>query len=180
MTVIVPADGIETEQAVRAAAGYKGPVYIRLGRSAVPVIYDDDYKFEIGKASVLREGKDVTVFATGIMVSAALDAADSLAGEGVEVEVINVSTIKPLDAETVVRSLQKTKAGVTAEEHSIIGGLGAAVAELSCENYPVPLVRVGIKDVFGESGTPNELLVKYGLTSEDIVRAVQRVIQRKY
>ncbi|WP_227762343.1 transketolase family protein [Zhaonella formicivorans] len=179
MTVIVPADGIETEQAVRAAAGYKGPVYIRLGRSAVPVIYDDDYKFEIGKASVLREGKDVTVFATGIMVSAALDAADSLAGEGVEVEVINVSTIKPLDAETVVRSLQKTKAGVTAEEHSIIGGLGAAVAELSCENCPVPLVRVGIKDVFGESGTPNELLVKYGLTSEDIVQAVRNVLQRK-
>lgn len=180
MTVIVPADSIETEQAVRAAAGYKGPVYIRLGRSAVPVIYDDGYKFEIGKASVLRKGKDVTVFATGIMVSSALDAADSLAGEGVEVEVINVSTIKPLDVETVVRSLQKTKAGVTAEEHSIIGGLGAAVAELSCENYPVPLVRVGIKDVFGESGTPNELLVKYGLTSEDIVQAVQRVIQRKY
>ncbi|MDS1030595.1 transketolase family protein [Bacillota bacterium LX-D] len=178
MTVLVPADGIETEQAVRAAAYYQGPVYIRLGRSGVPVIYDDQYTFAIGKANVLKEGADVTILATGIMVSLALEAAEALQKEGVAAEVINVSTIKPLDAATILQSLQKTKAAVTAEEHSIIGGLGSAVAELSAENFPVPLVRVGVKDVFGESGKPAELLEKYGLTAQGIKEAVAKVLKK--
>lgn len=179
MTVIVPADAVETEQAVRKAAEYQGPVYIRLGRSGVPVIYDENYRFEIGKAHILREGSHVTLIAAGIMVSAALEAADLLAREGIEAEVINLSTIKPLDAQTLLQSLRKTGCAVTAEEHSIIGGLGSAVAELAAENYPVPIIRVGIKDVFGESGKPAELLEKYGLTPLDLVRAAREVLQRK-
>lgn len=179
MTVIVPADGVETEQAVIKAAKYEGPVYIRLGRSGVPVIYDENYQFEIGKAHVVREGSQVTIVAAGIMVSAALEAAETLAQEGIEAEVINLSTIKPLDEATILQSLQKTGCVVTAEEHSIIGGLGSAVAELAAEKYPVPLVRVGVKDVFGESGKPHELLEKYGLTPQDIVQAAKEVVARK-
>lgn len=179
MTVIVPADGVETEQAVIKAAKYEGPVYIRLGRSGVPVIYDENYQFEIGKAHVVREGSQVTIVAAGIMVSAALEAAETLTQEGIEAEVINLSTIKPLDEATILQSLQKTGCVVTAEEHSIIGGLGSAVAELAAEKYPVPLVRVGVKDVFGESGKPHELLEKYGLTPQDIVQAAKEVVARK-
>jgi len=179
MTVIVPADGIEAEQAVFAAAEHEGPVYIRLGRSGVPVIYDSAYEFRIGKASVLKEGREATIFATGIMVSEALKAAEQLAAEGLEIGVINISTLKPLDTEAIIRAAQETGAVVTAEEHNIIGGLGSAVAEVLAENCPVPLVRVGIQDTFGESGKPQELLDKYGLNVSTVREAVRKAIQRK-
>lgn len=178
-TVLVPCDGVETDKAVRAAAAHNGPVYIRLGRSDIPIITTPDTPFEIGKANIMREGKDVTVFACGIMVNEALTAAETLASEGVSVEVINVSTIKPLDVDTIVASAKKTGAVVTAEEHSIIGGLGGAVAEVLCEECPVPMKRVGMQDCFGESGTPADLLKKYGMTAQDIASAAKLVIARK-
>lgn len=179
MTVIVPADGIETEKAVLKAAELEGPVYIRLGRSAVPVLYDEGYEFEVGRASVLRQGSDATIMACGIMVTEALQAAEALQEEGISAGVINVSTVKPIDAATVVAAAQATGAVVTAEEHSIIGGLGSAVAEVLAENYPVPLERVGVQDTFGESGKPQELLEKYGLTAAKIREAVHKVLKRK-
>ncbi|MGI6144868.1 MAG: transketolase family protein [Clostridia bacterium] len=179
MTVIAPADGIEAEKAVMAAVQYEGPVYIRLGRSAVPVIYGEEHEFKIGKASQLRDGQDVTIFACGIMVKESLQAAEELAGEGISVRVINMATIKPLDEEAIIRAAKETGAIVTAEEHSIIGGLGSAVAEVLVENAPVPLVRVGVKDTFGESGEPDELLEKYGLTVKEIKEAVYKVIKKK-
>jgi len=179
MTVFVPADAVETSRVVRAAAEIDGPVYIRLGRMAVPVLHGDDFQFVAGKAVTMRQGRDVTVVACGIMVPAALEAAAALAGEGVEAGVLNVHTVKPLDVEALVAAAKATGAVVTAEEHSIIGGLGSAVAEALGEHYPVPLKRVGIRDVFGESGAPGELLVKYGLTPRDIVAAVKEVLGRK-
>lgn len=179
MTVIAPADAVETAKAVRAAAVHRGPVYIRLSRLATPVIFGADYQFEIGKAVVVREGKDVSLLSTGTMLAAALAAADRLADEGIRAEVVNVATLKPLDARTILASLGKTGCGVTCEEHSIIGGLGSAVAELVVENDPLPLTRVGILDVFGESGRPDELLQRFGLTADDIVIAARRVFQRK-
>ena len=179
MIVIAPADGIEAEKAVMAAVQYEGPVYIRLGRSAVPVIYGEEHEFKIGKASQLRDGQDVTIFACGIMVKESLQAAEELAGEGISVRVINMATIKPLDEEAIIRAAKETGAIVTAEEHSIIGGLGSAVAEVLVENAPVPLVRVGVKDTFGESGEPDELLEKYGLTVKEIKEAVYKVIKKK-
>lgn len=179
MTVIVPADGIETEKAVLKAAELEGHVYIRLGRSAVPVLYDEGYEFEVGRASVLRQGSDATIMACGIMVSEALQAAEALQEEGISAGVINVSTVKPIDAATVVAAAQTTGAVVTAEEHSVIGGLGSAVAEVLAENYPVPLERVGVQDTFGESGKPQELLEKYGLTAAKIREAVHKVLKRK-
>lgn len=179
MTVIAPADAVETASAVRAAAAHRGPVYIRLSRLATPVIFGADYQFEIGKAVVVREGKDVSLFSTGTMLAAALAAAERLADEGIRSEVVNVATLKPLDARTILASLAKTGCGVTCEEHSIIGGLGSAVAELVVENEPLPLTRVGILDVFGESGKPDELMQRFGLTADDIVIAARRVFQRK-
>jgi len=180
MTVICPADDVETMAAVKAASEYNGPVYIRLGRSSVPTINDrPEYKFEIGKAVLLREGKDVSIFATGIMVSEALKAAEELQKEGIEAEVINIHTIKPIDEEAVVNSVKKTKAAVTCEEHNIIGGLGSAVCEVLAEKCPAPVKRVGIKDTFGESGKPAELLKKYGLTKDDIIKAVKEAIALK-
>lgn len=179
MTVIVPADGPETRQAVKVAAQHPGPVYIRLGRSAVPVLFDDEYRFDIGRAVILKTGTDVSIFACGIMVAEALDAAKLLAEQGIEAEVINLATIKPLNAEQISASAAKTGAVVTCEEHSIIGGLGSAVAEVLGEHYPAPLERVGIKDVFGQSGTPAELLQYYGLTPEAIAAAAKRAISRK-
>lgn len=179
MTVIVPADAAETAVAVRLAAEYRGPVYIRMGRSAVPVIHEQGLSMEWGKAMVLRKGTDITLVATGIMVSAALEAAQQLAGDGIEAEVIDVPFIKPFDAATVSASVRKTGAVVTAEEHSIIGGLGGAVAEALAENAPAPMERVGVKDTFGESGTPDALLKKYGLTTTDIVAAAKKVLMRK-
>ncbi len=174
MTVIVPADGEEARQAVFAAAAYRGPVYIRLGRPAVPVIYDADYQFQIGCASVLRQGRDAAIIACGIMVHKALEAADELAATGLEVMVVNMSTIKTLDREAVLAAAV-TGAVVTAEEHTIIGGLGSAVAEVLATEKPVPLAMVGIRDTFGESGKPDQLLQKYGLTAGEIVAAVKRL-----
>lgn len=186
MTVIVPADAIETVKAVKSAAEFYGPTYIRLSRPKTPIVYQsEDYNFKIGKGVVMREGKDVTIFACGIMVAKALDAAEELmnptmAGkENIDCRVVNLHTIKPIDKELIVKCAEETGAIVTAEEHSIVGGLGAAVAEVLVENTLVPMIRVGIKDMFGESGKPEELLVKYGLTSQDIINAVKAVLKRK-
>ncbi|AFM43438.1 transketolase, alpha subunit [Desulfosporosinus acidiphilus SJ4] len=179
MTVLVPADGEETRQMVLAAADYKGPVYIRMGRLEVPVIFDENYHFEIGKAKVLKEGSDAAIMANGLMVACALEAAELLAAEGINVSVVNVSSVKPIDEETILRVAKETRAVVTAEEHNIIGGLGSAVAEILGEKLPTPMVRVGLKDTFGESGRPYELLEKYGLTKEDLVKAVREVLSKK-
>ncbi|AEB75099.1 transketolase family protein [Clostridium botulinum] len=180
MTVINPSDAVETEAVIRAIAEYNGPCYVRLGRAAVETINDNaDYKFEIGKGITLREGKDATIIATGIMVEAALEAYNMLAEEGIKVKVINIHTIKPIDTELITKAAQETGIIVTAEEHSVIGGLGSAVCEVVSETHPVPVMKVGIKDVFGESGKPNELLKAYGLTAEDIVKAVKKGISLK-
>ena len=180
MTVICPADDIEARAAVFAAAEYEGPVYMRFGRLAVPRIFDESYKFELGKAVTLREGSDVTIIATGLMVNEAIEAAKALADEGISAEVINIHTIKPLDKEAIIRSAAKTGAVVTAEEHSIIGGLGGAVAEALCESgKPVPVVRLGVNDVFGRSGPALELLHIYGLDAQNIVAKAKQAIALK-
>lgn len=179
MTVLVPADGPEAKNAVKAAADYEGPVYIRLGRSGVPTITDEDVPFVIGKGRVMREGADVTLIGCGMMVAKALEAADVLAAEGVNAAVIDMSTIKPIDRELIVEWAKKTGAIVTAEEHNVIGGLGSAVAEVLVEEVLVPMERVGIEDVFGESGTGGELVEKYRLTAEHIVEKAKRAIARK-
>lgn len=179
MTVISPADAYMTYAATLAIAEYGGPVYMRLGRSPVPVISKEGDEFVIGKARVLSEGSDVTLFGTGQLTYGCMEAAEELKKEGISAEVVDVSTIKPLDAETVLKSVGKTGCAVTAEEHSIIGGLGSAIAELLSEELPVPLRRVGTKDIFGESGKPGELFVKYGLTSKDIAEAARRSVKKK-
>jgi len=179
MVVLVPADGEETRQAVIAASQHKGPVYIRMGRLGLPVLFKEDYHFEIGKANVLKEGTDAAIMANGIMVSAALEAAAQLAAEGINVSVVNVASVKPLDEETILRVAAQAKAVVTAEEHNIIGGLGSAIAEVLGEKMPTPMVRVGLRDTFGESGQPQELLEKYGLTAADLVKAVNQVLKKK-
>ncbi|WP_434510993.1 transketolase family protein [Desulfitobacterium sp. AusDCA] len=179
MTVLVPADGEETRQAIYAAAHHKGPVYIRMGRLDVPLLFDENYTFEIGKANVLREGSDVVIFANGVMVAAALEAAEESAKRGINAAVVNVASVKPLDQETIIRMAKATGAVVTAEEHTVIGGLGSAVAEVLAENAPAPMARVGIKDSFGQSGRPYELLEKYGLTSKEIMEAIGEVLKRK-
>ena len=179
MTVIVPADGVETKQVVMAAAEHQGPVYIRLGRPKVPVLLGDDYKFEIGKGVVLKEGTDVTLIGTGIMVSKAMEAAELLAADGISAAVVNISTIKPLDNALITEMAQKTGAVVTAEEHNIYGGLGSAVAEVLVETCPVPMARVGAEDKFGESGLPDELLEKYGLTAANIAAKAKAVVAKK-
>ena len=179
MTVLVPADGVEAEQMILEAARVYGPMYVRLGRSAVPTIFDENYKFEIGKGTVVRQGNDATIIACGIMVYEAIKAAKELALEGINARVINMSTIKPIDKELIITAAKETKAIVTAEEHSIIGGLGSAVSEVVSEECPVVVKKVGVKDSFGESGTPAELLKKYGLTANDIVEAVKEAINKK-
>lgn len=179
MTVLVPADGPEAYNAVMAAAEVEGPVYIRLGRSAVPTITDPDEAFVIGKGKCLREGADVTLIACGMMVAVALDAAELLAAEGVSAAAIDMSTIKPIDRALISEWAGKTGAVVTAEEHNIIGGLGSAVAEVLALDKPVPMEMVGIEDVFGESGTAAALVEKYGLTKEHIADAAKRAIARK-
>lgn len=180
MTVICPSDAVEAEAAVKAVAEMDGPCYVRLGRSGVSVINDNaDYKFEIGKAVQLREGKDAVIIATGIMVDAALEAYNNLAEEGIKVSVLNIHTIKPIDKEAIINVARQTGAVITAEEHSVIGGLGSAVCEVLSENLPTPVVRVGIKDTFGQSGKPAELLKAYKLTAEDIVKAVKKCIALK-
>ena len=171
MVVLNPSDAVEARQMVLAAAEYVGPMYLRFGRAATPVIHDDSYKFEIGKGEVVKEGKDVSIIATGIMVAKAIEAAETLKADGIDAEVINISTIKPLDNELVLASAKKTGKVVTAEEHSIIGGLGSAVCELLAEEHPVKVTRIGVKDTFGQSGTPAALLEHYGLTAADIVKA---------
>lgn len=175
MVVLNPSDAVEAKKAVYAAVDYYGPVYIRFGRAATPVIHSENYEFKIGKGEVLREGNDVLIIATGIMVSKALEAAEELSRENIEATVVNISTIKPLDADLIVSLAKKIGRVVTAEEHSIIGGLGSSVAELLSEENPTRLKRVGIKDVFGQSGTPDDLLEYYGLTSRHIVEAVKSI-----
>jgi len=179
MVVISPADAHEAYAATMAIAEYDGPCYMRLGRSDVPVILPEDVKFTIGKASVLRNGKDVTLIGTGQMVEACIEAADILEGKGLSAEVINMSTVKPLDSETVTASVKKTGCCVTAEEHSIIGGLGSAVADAVASNCPVPMRMIGTKDTFGESGAPADLMKKYGLTAGDIVKAAEDAVSKK-
>jgi transketolase len=180
MTVINPADDIETKAAIKAIAEYNGPCYVRLGRMPVDEINNiENYEFKIGKGVTLLEGNDVTIIGTGIMVEAALEAKGILSKEGINARVINIHTIKPIDKELIIKAAKETGVIVTAEEHSIIGGLGSAVSEVLCEEYPVPVLKVGVKDVFGESGKPDQLLKKYGLTAIDIVEMVKKAISMK-
>jgi len=179
MTVINPADSIEAEQAVIKAAEMQGPVYIRLGRMNVEDVYDESYKFEIGKGVELKNGNDASIIATGLMVQEALKAAKILSEEGIEARVINIHTIKPIDKDIIIKAAKETKTIVTAEEHSIIGGLGSAVLETLSDVYPVPVKRVGVLDTFGESGKPADLLEKYHLTAKDIVEACKEAIKLK-
>jgi transketolase len=180
MTVICPSDAVETEAAIKAITEYNGPCYVRLGRSGVNIINDTpEYKFQIGKGVELKVGTEATIIATGIMVDAALEAHEILKQEGINVRVINIHTIKPIDSEIIIKAAKETGVIITAEEHSIIGGLGSAVAEVTSENFPVPVIRVGIKDVFGESGKAEELLKAYGLTAEEIVNAVKKGLKLK-
>ncbi len=178
-TVIVPADAIETAQAVRKAASSYGPFYIRLARLKTPLVYTEDYRFELGKAVAMRQGRDVTVIATGIMISAALEAADNLKKKGVDCCVLNIHTLKPVDEEAIIKTAKATGAIVTAEEHLEHGGLGSIIAQVVARHCPVPMEFVAIKDTYAESGTPAELLEKYGLTARDIEQAVQTVLERK-
>ncbi|GLI55937.1 transketolase [Propionigenium maris DSM 9537] len=173
MVVLSPADATETKKMVHAAAEYNGPVYIRMGRLDVPVLFDEDYDFEIGPANTIKEGTDVTVAATGILVAEALTAAEKLAEEGISVRVINVGTIKPLDGNTILKAAQETKFIVTAEEHSVIGGLGSAVSEFLGETHPTLVKKIGIYDEFGQSGKGAELLEKYELTAEKIISVIK-------
>ena len=180
MTVINPADAIETDAVIKAIAEMEGPCYVRLGRLAVNNVNDAaTYKFELGKGITLKEGNDVTLVATGIMVEAALEAAEMLAKEGINARVINIHTIKPIDREILVNAAKETGAIVTAEEHNVIGGLGSAVAEVLTEECPVPVLKVGVQDTFGESGKPNELLEAYGLTANNIVEKAKKAINCK-
>ena len=180
MTVVNPSDAVEALAAVEAAASTYGPFYLRFGRAAVPVINDrPDYKFELGKGVLLRDGKDVTIIATGIMVSMALEAAETLAVDGIDARVINIHTIKPIDREIIIKAASETGAIVTAEEHNIIGGLGSAVSEVVCESCPVPVVKVGVNDCFGRSGKVPALLEMYGLTPANIVENVKKAIALK-
>lgn len=174
MTVISPADGVEAKKAVKAAALHKGPVYLRFGRMAVETIFDEDYEFEIGKGKILKEGTDVAIIATGIMVGEALKAAEILEKDGLNAMVVNIHTIKPIDEDIILKAAQ-CGAIVTAEEHTIIGGLGSAVAEVLAERKPTPMRRIGIRDKFGQSGKPDDLLKLYNLTAEDIANAAKEM-----
>ena len=173
MIVLSPADAVETKKMIFAAAEYDGPVYIRMGRLGVPVLFEEDYDFQIGIANTLKEGKDVTIAATGVMTAEALKAAEELEKEGISVRVINVGTIKPLDGETILKAAQETKFIVTAEEHSVIGGLGSAVSEFLSEVHPTKVKKVGVYDKFGQSGTGEELLQKYELTAEKLISVIK-------
>ncbi len=180
IVILNPADKAESILAVEAAIKHNGPVYLRFGRLAVPEIFDrETYKFEIGKGVELISGTDATIIATGLMVPEAMEAAEKLKEEGISVRVINMATIKPIDSEIIIKAAKETGAIVTAEEHNIIGGLGSAVAEVLCENSPVPMLRVGTRDVFGQSGKPAELFEIYGLTAENIKKNVKDVLKMK-
>lgn len=177
MVVINPADDVEAKAAVRAAIEHEGPVYLRFGRLAAPVINDNaDYKFELGKGVTLREGKDVTIIATGLCVSESLAAADKLAVDGISAKVINIHTIKPLDEELVIAAAKETGKVVTVEEHSVIGGLGSAVCDCLSENAPTPVLKIGVNDTFGESGPAVKLIAKYGLDAESIYSKVKNFV----
>ena len=178
MTVVVPCDYAQTKAATLAITDYQGPVYLRFGRPVWP-IFTSTLPFEIGKAQVLQEGKDITIFACGHLVWKAIEAGKILQEKGISVEVVNLHTIKPLDTAAILKSVQKTRCVVTAEEHNIIGGLGDAVAQTLARNFPAPIEYVGTNDTFGESGTPMELLKKYGLDTPNIVAAAEKVIARK-
>lgn len=179
MTVIVPADERETEAVIEWAAQYEGPVYVRLGRASVDDVMPEGYTFTLGTSTILQEGPDATIIACGALVGPALEAAKELNNNGIVCTVVNMASIKPIDAEAIVKAATTTGAIVTAEEHNVLGGLGSAVAEVVAANHPVPMEFVGVKDTFGESGTPNELMAKYGLTAAHIVEAVKRVVTRK-
>ncbi len=177
MVVMCPSDDVEARAAVRAAIEYEGPVYIRFGRAAVPVINDKpDYHFEIGKGSIVREGSDVTIVATGICVDSAMGAAEKLAVEGISAEVVNICTIKPLDEDIIVNSAKKTGKVVTVEEHSVIGGLGSAICDCLCEKHPTPVKKIGMQDVFGESGSAVDLVHKYGLDADGVYQSVKEFL----
>jgi len=178
MSVVVPCDYAQTKAATIAIADYVGPVYLRFGRPVWP-IFTDKLPFELGKAQVFSEGSDVTIFACGHLVWKAIEAGRILEEKGISVEVINIHTIKPLDTAAIIKSIQKTRCAVTAEEHNIIGGLGDAIAQVAGRNLPIPIEYVGTNDTFGESGTPNDLLKKYGLDTPNIVAAAEKVIARK-
>ena len=179
MVILNPADDTEARKCVEAAVKYDGPVYLRFGRLGVPVMYDEDYKFEIGKGNVLSDGKDVTIVATGLMVSEAMKAKDMLAEEGISARVINICTIKPIDTALLCKASKETGAIVTAEEHSIYGGLGSAVCEAVCETAPCPVVRVGVMDTYGSSGPAKEVLEYYGLTAKNIAENAKKAIAAK-
>jgi len=179
MSVFVPADNVETEKIIRSIADYKGPAYVRLGRSKVPTIYDQSYEFQQGKASVLREGDDITIIALGIMVSEAVIASEELEKKGISARVINMSTVKPIDREAIIKAAKETGAIITAEEHNTIMGMGSLVASIVAENYPVHVYKCGIPDVFGESGDYRELMEKYGLTSKNIIKAAENIIRKR-
>ena len=178
MVVLSPADGVEAKQCIYKAAEHNGPVYIRLGRSKVPVIFDENYKFEIGKGVELKKGKDVTIIATGVMVEKALIAAEKLSKENISTRVINMSTIKPIDKNIIIKAAKETKGIVTVEEHNIIGGLGSAVSEVVVENVPTYVEKIGTMDTFGESGNGNKLLEKYGLGVENIIKKSKKILSR--
>jgi transketolase len=179
MTVINPCDYNQTKAATIAIAQYEGPVYLRFGRPSVPVFTDADQKFEIGKAWMVNEGKDVSIFATGHLVWKAIEAGEKLAEMGIDAEIINIHTIKPLDAQAILQSAAKTGCAVSAEEHNRLGGLGDSIAQVLAQNLPTPQEYVAVNDSFGESGTPDQLMEKYGLSTEAIIAAVQKVIARK-
>ena len=180
MVVINPADDVEARAAVKAAILHNGPVYLRFGRLATSVLYDEDtYKFELGKGVLLKDGTDVTIIATGLMVEKALEAKEILEKDGINARVIDIHTIKPIDREIIVKAAKETGAIVTCEEHNVIGGLGSAVAEVLCEECPVPMERVGVKDIFGKSGVPAQLLKEYGLTAEDIANSAKKIVAKK-
>lgn len=180
MTVVCPSDSVETMAAVKALTDFYGPVYLRIGRIPIDVVNDyEGYKFELGKGNLMREGNDVTVIATGMMVGEAIKAHEALKKEGINARIINIHTIKPIDKDIIIKAAKETGAIVTAEEHNIIGGLGSAVSEVLSENCPVKMKRVGVKDKFGKSGKPEELFKKYGLTPEAIVTAVHEILANK-
>ena len=179
MTVILPADGIETRKALAAIVHHRGPVYMRLSRMRFPVLFDESHTFNLSKGTVMRAGEEVTIFATGLMVSQSLTAAEQLEKAGITAQVINISTIKPIDQELIIEAARTTGAVVTAEEHSIIGGLGSAVAEVLSEHCPTPMRRIGVQDKPGTSGSPAELLDRYQLNPQHIISAVQEVLQQK-
>ena len=178
LTVINPSDGVSAKKLLEQAVEMYGPCDVRLGRAAVPVFYDESADITLGRANTIREGKDVTVIATGIMVNEAFIAAEKLAEEGIDVRVIDIHTIKPIDSDAIIKAAEETKAIVTAEEHSIVGGLGSAVAEVVVKSAPVRMAMVGQQDTYGESGKPDQLKEKYGMTSADIINAVKSVLQR--